>query len=69
MRPAGVEPATRGLEGRAPTVCGDVTRKSRQALKPLVLRKAEGNGRAACHDVAAGTTALITQLPLPLERS
>jgi hypothetical protein len=26
-------------------------------------------GRAACHDVAAGTTVLITQLPLPLERS
>jgi hypothetical protein len=26
-------------------------------------------GCAACHDVAAGTTVLITQLPLPLERS
>jgi hypothetical protein len=25
--------------------------------------------RATCHAVAAGTTALITQLPLPLERS
>ena len=68
MRPAGFEPATRGLEGRAPTVCGEVTR-SRAKPEALGFPQAEGNGRAACHDVAAGTTALITQLPLPLERS
>jgi hypothetical protein len=42
------------------------SRSSRQMANTVASPQ---KGRAACHDVAAGTTVLITQLPLPLERS
>jgi hypothetical protein len=45
-----------GIDGRTPVDVEDTlaTTQSR---------------RASCHAVAAGTTALITQLPLPFDRS
>ena len=41
------------------------SRSSRQMANTVASPQ---KGRTACHDVAAGTTVLITQLPLPLER-